>query len=120
MEFEAPLVTGPELPAQRQSVVFEEDVIQFSTTMDYSLRPGDKVLAPWGPDQQCYGPGTVLLGLEARDPQRGKGAALGHSRSQAGDQAEERAKWVSLQFRGLRGLRSLPFHLQLHPEGGYR
>lgn len=78
MEFEAPLVTGPELPAQRQSVVFEEDVIQFSTAMDYSLRPGDKVLAPWGPDQQCYGPGTVLLGLEARDPQRGKGAALGH------------------------------------------
>ncbi|KAF4009042.1 hypothetical protein G4228_000412, partial [Cervus hanglu yarkandensis] len=70
VEFEAPLVTGPELPAQRQSVVFEEDVIQFSPTMEYSLQPGDKVLAPWGPDQQRYGPGTVLLGLEARDPQR--------------------------------------------------
>ena len=72
VEFEAPLAAGPELPAQRQRVVLEEDVIQFSPTMEYSLRPGDKVLAPWGPDQQRYGPGTVLLGLEARDPQRGK------------------------------------------------
>ena len=88
VEFEAPLAAGPELPAQRQRVVLEEDVIQFSPTMEYSLRPGDKVLAPWGPDQQRYGPGTVLLGLEARDPQRGKGAALGLPRSKAGDQAE--------------------------------
>uniref|UniRef100_A0A8C6CZ55 DUF4537 domain-containing protein n=1 Tax=Moschus moschiferus TaxID=68415 RepID=A0A8C6CZ55_MOSMO len=70
VEFEAPLVTGPELPAQRQSMVLEEDIIQFSPTMEYSLRPGDKVLAPWGPGQQRYGPGPVLLGLEARDPQR--------------------------------------------------
>ncbi|XP_057551645.1 uncharacterized protein C11orf16 homolog [Hippopotamus amphibius kiboko] len=70
VEFEAPLVTGPELPTQRQSVVLEEDVIRFSPSMEYSLRPGDKVLALWGPDQQRYGPGTVLLGLEARDPQR--------------------------------------------------
>ncbi|MXQ94255.1 hypothetical protein E5288_WYG007324 [Bos mutus] len=70
VEFEAPLATGPELPAQRQSVVLEEDVIQFSPTMEFSLRPGDKVLAPWGPDQQRYGPGTVLLGLEAGDLQR--------------------------------------------------
>ncbi|XP_004279319.2 uncharacterized protein C11orf16 homolog [Orcinus orca] len=70
VEFEAPLVTCPGLPAQRQSVVLEEDVIQFSPSVEYSLRLGDKVLALWGPDQQCYGPGTIPLGLEARDPQR--------------------------------------------------
>ncbi|XP_074228529.1 uncharacterized protein C11orf16 homolog isoform X1 [Camelus bactrianus] len=70
VEFEAPLVTGPEQPAQRQNVVLKEDVIQFSPSLEYSLRPGDKVLALWGPDPQRYGPGTVILGLEATDPQR--------------------------------------------------
>ncbi|KAM5318731.1 uncharacterized protein C11orf16 homolog isoform 1-T3 [Glossophaga mutica] len=69
VEFEAPLVTGPELPAQQQSVVLGEDVLQFSPSMERSLQPGDKVLAPWDPDRQRYGPATVL-GLEARDPQR--------------------------------------------------
>ncbi|XP_070281439.1 LOW QUALITY PROTEIN: uncharacterized protein C11orf16 homolog [Myotis yumanensis] len=69
VEFEAPLVTGPELPAPQQSVVLGEDVIQFSPPEEYSLQPGDKVLAPWEPDRQRYGPATVL-GLEARGPQR--------------------------------------------------
>ncbi|EPY84039.1 hypothetical protein CB1_000513044 [Camelus ferus] len=72
VEFEAPLVTGPEQPAQRQNVVLKEDVIQFSPSLEYSLRPGDKVLALWGPDPQRYGPGTVILGLEATDPQRAR------------------------------------------------
>ncbi|XP_013367497.1 PREDICTED: uncharacterized protein C11orf16 homolog isoform X2 [Chinchilla lanigera] len=70
VEFEAPLVTGPRLPAQRQSVVSVEDVIQFSPYVEYSLRPGDKVLAAWEPGRQRYGPGTVLLGLDMRDSQR--------------------------------------------------
>ncbi|XP_016062081.1 PREDICTED: uncharacterized protein C11orf16 homolog [Miniopterus natalensis] len=70
VEFEAPLVTGPELPAPKQNVVLGEDVIQFSPPMEHSLQPGDKVLAPWEPDrQQPYGPATVL-GLEARGPRR--------------------------------------------------
>ncbi|XP_019584158.2 uncharacterized protein C11orf16 homolog [Rhinolophus sinicus] len=69
VEFDAPFATGPKLPAPRQSVVLAEDVIQFSPFTDYSLQPGDKVLAPWEPDQQRYGPATVL-GLEAREPQR--------------------------------------------------
>ncbi|KAK1335955.1 hypothetical protein QTO34_003755 [Cnephaeus nilssonii] len=69
VEFEAPLVTGPELPAPRQSVVLGEDVIQFSPPAEYSLQPGDKVLAPWEPDGQWYGPATVW-GLEASGPQR--------------------------------------------------
>uniref|UniRef100_A0A8C0WF59 DUF4537 domain-containing protein n=1 Tax=Castor canadensis TaxID=51338 RepID=A0A8C0WF59_CASCN len=70
VEFESPSVAGPNLPAQRQSVVLEEDVIQLSPSVDYSLQPGDTVLAPWEPDRQRYGPGTVLLGLKMRDPQR--------------------------------------------------
>ncbi|CAK7315184.1 Uncharacterized protein C11orf16 [Vulpes lagopus] len=70
VEFEVPLITDPKLPAQWQSMVLEEDVIQCLPTMDYSLEPGDKVLAPWEPDQQRYGPGTVLLGSEAREPQQ--------------------------------------------------
>lgn len=73
VEFEAPLVTGPELPAPQHSVVLGEDVIQFSPPTKYSLQPGDKVLASWEPDRQRYGPATVL-GLEATDPQRGKGS----------------------------------------------
>ncbi|XP_037378528.1 uncharacterized protein C11orf16 homolog [Talpa occidentalis] len=70
VEFEAPLFTGPNLPAQRQGVVLEEDVIQFLPPMEYSLQPGDKVLASWESDHQRYGPGTVLLCLKGRDPQR--------------------------------------------------
>lgn len=85
MEFEAPLVTGPQLPAPRQSVVLGEDVVQFSPPEGSSLQPGDTVLAPWEPDGQWYGPATVS-GLEARGPQRGKG------RSQPGDQAGGESK----------------------------
>lgn len=76
MEFEAPLVTGLELPAQQQRVVFPEDVIQFSPSVPHSLQLGDKVLAPWEPGQQRYGPGTVLVGLKKQKGQRGKEAAM--------------------------------------------
>ncbi|KAM8814960.1 uncharacterized protein C11orf16 homolog [Rhynchonycteris naso] len=69
VEFKAPLVTDPELPAQQQSVVLGEDVIRFSPSAEYSLKPGDKVLAPWEADRQPYGPATVLS-LEGGDPQR--------------------------------------------------
>lgn len=88
MEYEAPLVMCPNLPPQKQSVVLEEDVIQLSPSRDYSLQPGDKVLAPWEADRQRYGPGTVILGLEIKDPQRGKGSCSDPSvpkRSQARD-----------------------------------
>lgn len=74
VEFEVPLITDPKLPAQRQNVVLEDDVIQFLPSVECSLRPGDKVLALCEPDEQRYGPGTVLLASEARDPQRGKGS----------------------------------------------
>lgn len=98
MEFEAPLVTGPELPAPRQSVVLGEDVIQFSPPEEHSLQPGDKVLASWEPDRQRYGPATVL-GLEARGPQRGKGSCSVYQPPEGARLAirpEERAKGVSV------------------------
>ncbi|KAM5248550.1 LOW QUALITY PROTEIN: uncharacterized protein C11orf16 homolog [Ctenodactylus gundi] len=70
VEFEVPLVIGPVLPDQRQSVVSEEDVVQLSPSTEYSLQPGDKVLASWEPDRQRYGPDTVLLGSETSDHPR--------------------------------------------------
>uniref|UniRef100_G1LBS0 Chromosome 11 open reading frame 16 n=1 Tax=Ailuropoda melanoleuca TaxID=9646 RepID=G1LBS0_AILME len=70
VEVKVPLITDPKLPAQRQNVVLEDDVIQFLPSTECSLRPGDKVLAPWEADRRRYGPGTVLLAPEARDPQR--------------------------------------------------
>ncbi|XP_006873089.1 PREDICTED: uncharacterized protein C11orf16 homolog [Chrysochloris asiatica] len=65
VEFEAPFVTGP-----NHSVVLEGEVVQLSPPMAYPLQPGDNVLAPWEPNGQKYGPGTVLSGVEARDPLR--------------------------------------------------
>lgn len=71
VEFEVPLVTDPKLPAPWLSVVSEEDVILLPS-VECTLRTGDKVLAPWGPKQQRYGPGTILLGLERTDAQSAK------------------------------------------------
>ncbi|XP_006885662.1 PREDICTED: uncharacterized protein C11orf16 homolog [Elephantulus edwardii] len=70
VEFEVPLVTDPKQSSQQHSVVLEEEVVPLSPPMAYILQPGDKVLAPWEPKGQRYGPGTVLLGLKIRDPQR--------------------------------------------------
>lgn len=110
VEFEAPLVADPELPAPRQSVVLGEDVIQFSPPEEHSLQPGDKVLAPWEPDRQQYGPATVL-GLEARGPQRGKGSCSvlpAPRRSQAGDQARGESKGCLCSSRVLEALKTTP------------
>ncbi|XP_075403825.1 uncharacterized protein C11orf16 homolog [Tenrec ecaudatus] len=71
VEFEAPQVTGPRLSVQRHHVVLKEEAIQLSPPTVSPLCPGDKVLAPWEPNGQRYGPGTVLLGLETRKPERG-------------------------------------------------
>nr|XP_020857672.1 uncharacterized protein C11orf16 homolog isoform X1 [Phascolarctos cinereus]XP_020857673.1 uncharacterized protein C11orf16 homolog isoform X1 [Phascolarctos cinereus] len=69
VEFEAPHSTGPKSSGPLQSTALE-DVIQHSRALEHSLLPGDKVLAPWEPKQERYGPGTVMQGLETRDPQR--------------------------------------------------
>ncbi|XP_074086367.1 uncharacterized protein C11orf16 homolog [Macrotis lagotis] len=60
---------APHSPDLQQSIA-PEDVIQYSWALRHSLLPGDKVLAPWEPEQERYGPGTVVQGLETRDPQR--------------------------------------------------
>ncbi|KAM8938745.1 uncharacterized protein C11orf16 homolog [Pelodytes ibericus] len=47
-----------------------KDLIQYLDALRRCIVPGDMVLAPWEPGQVRYGPGTVILGLETRDPLR--------------------------------------------------
>ncbi|XP_041111195.1 uncharacterized protein C11orf16-like isoform X2 [Polyodon spathula] len=42
------------------------DLVQYEDAMRCPVTPGDSVLAPWEPDLERYGPGTVLLGQERR------------------------------------------------------
>uniref|UniRef100_A0A8C5LT22 DUF4537 domain-containing protein n=1 Tax=Leptobrachium leishanense TaxID=445787 RepID=A0A8C5LT22_9ANUR len=44
------------------------DIIQYFDALRHCIVPGDNVLAPWESKQVRYGPGTVILGLETRDP----------------------------------------------------
>uniref|UniRef100_A0A803JRP2 Chromosome 4 C11orf16 homolog n=1 Tax=Xenopus tropicalis TaxID=8364 RepID=A0A803JRP2_XENTR len=46
------------------------DILQYYEALRHSVLPGDNVLAPWEPELVRYGPGTVTLGLETRDPLR--------------------------------------------------
>ncbi|XP_072322582.1 uncharacterized protein C11orf16 homolog isoform X3 [Scyliorhinus torazame] len=46
------------------------DIILYNEAMRHSVVPGDKVLAPWESDQTRYGPGTVIFGIETRDPRQ--------------------------------------------------
>lgn len=71
VEFAKPLVSRgrPPLCVQRTA---KDDILEYVDGMKHSLLPGDKVLAPWEPDMARYGPGTVLAGIETRDPLRGK------------------------------------------------
>ncbi|XP_021258001.1 uncharacterized protein C11orf16 homolog isoform X2 [Numida meleagris] len=48
----------------------KDDILEYANGMKHSLLPGDKVLAPWEPDLVRFGPGTVLTGIETRDPLR--------------------------------------------------
>uniref|UniRef100_A0A6I8P9H7 DUF4537 domain-containing protein n=1 Tax=Ornithorhynchus anatinus TaxID=9258 RepID=A0A6I8P9H7_ORNAN len=68
VEFEAPRASGKE-PSPPQSTALE-DVIGLLEATRHSLLPGDKVLAPWEPEQKRFGPGTVVRGLETRDSRR--------------------------------------------------
>lgn len=106
MEFEAPLVTGLTLPAQQRRVVFPEDVIQFSPSVPHSLQLGDKVLAPWEPEQQRYGPGTVLVGLKKQKGQTGKKAAM--TLGEVCHGGKEHCWWSELRGRRTTAKRTLP------------
>ncbi|XP_067151626.1 LOW QUALITY PROTEIN: uncharacterized protein C11orf16 homolog [Apteryx mantelli] len=69
VEFAKPLVAHGKCPVCVQKTI-KDDILEYVNGMKHSLLPGDKVLAPWEPDMVRYGPGTVLMGVETRDPLR--------------------------------------------------
>ncbi|XP_009956254.1 PREDICTED: uncharacterized protein C11orf16 homolog, partial [Leptosomus discolor] len=69
VEFAKPLVSRGRHPVSVQKTA-KEDILEYVNGMKHSLLPGDKVLAPWESDMARYGPGTVLTGIETRDPLR--------------------------------------------------
>ncbi|KFV70842.1 Uncharacterized protein C11orf16, partial [Dryobates pubescens] len=69
VEFAKPLVSRGRHPVCVQKTA-KDDILEYVNRMKHSLLPGDKVLAPWEPDMARYGPGTILMGIETRDPLR--------------------------------------------------
>ncbi|XP_069824131.1 uncharacterized protein C11orf16 homolog [Dendropsophus ebraccatus] len=69
IEFTKPCVGGERFPAMLQKTR-ACDIIQHEEALRHCILPGDNVLAPWEPQLTRYGPGTVILGLETRDPLR--------------------------------------------------
>ncbi|KFV99788.1 Uncharacterized protein C11orf16, partial [Fulmarus glacialis] len=69
VEFAKPLASCGRHPVCVQKTA-KDDILEYVNGMKHSLLPGDKVLAPWEPDMARYGPGTVLTGIETRDPLR--------------------------------------------------
>ncbi|KYO22052.1 hypothetical protein Y1Q_0000674 [Alligator mississippiensis] len=69
IEFAKPPALGEKYPAYVQKTS-KDDILEYSHGMSHCILPGDKVLAPWEPDMVRYGPGTVVLGIETRDPLR--------------------------------------------------
>ncbi|XP_061236138.1 LOW QUALITY PROTEIN: uncharacterized protein C11orf16 homolog [Neopsephotus bourkii] len=67
VEFAKPLVSHGRHPVCVQKTA-KDDILEYVNRMKHSLLPGDKVLAPWEPTMARYGPGTVLTGIETRDP----------------------------------------------------
>ncbi|KAM4011956.1 uncharacterized protein C11orf16 homolog isoform 1-T2 [Anomaloglossus baeobatrachus] len=69
VEFTKPCVEGERYPAMLQKTR-ACDIVQLEEALRHCIVPGDNVLAPWEPQLTRYGPGTVILGLETRDPLR--------------------------------------------------
>uniref|UniRef100_A0A8C8VR04 Chromosome 11 open reading frame 16 n=1 Tax=Pelusios castaneus TaxID=367368 RepID=A0A8C8VR04_9SAUR len=69
VEFDKPAALGEKYSVWVQKTV-RDDILEYVNGMRHSILPGDKVLAPWEPDLVRYGPGTILLGIETRDPLR--------------------------------------------------
>ncbi|XP_070619705.1 uncharacterized protein C11orf16 homolog isoform X2 [Erythrolamprus reginae] len=63
-------VMGQDTPYLQKTV--SSDILECTNGMRHSILPGDKVMAPWEPEQKRYGPGTVLQGMETREPLREK------------------------------------------------
>ncbi|KAM6408298.1 uncharacterized protein C11orf16 homolog [Rhynochetos jubatus] len=69
VEFTKPRVSRGRQPVCVQKTA-KDDILEYVNGMKHSLLPGDKVLAPWEQDMARYGPGTILTGIETRDPLR--------------------------------------------------
>ncbi|XP_053140432.1 uncharacterized protein C11orf16 homolog [Hemicordylus capensis] len=70
VQFAKPVMVGEGDTSVQKTA--SNDILEYVNGMRHSILPGDKVLAPWEPEQKRYGPGTVLLGIETRDPLRAK------------------------------------------------
>lgn len=71
MQFAKPLA-GDEGATTCVQKTASSDILEYENGMRHSILPGDKVLAPWEREQKRFGPGTVIRGIETRDPLRGK------------------------------------------------
>ncbi|KAG8438457.1 hypothetical protein GDO86_008946 [Hymenochirus boettgeri] len=69
IEFNNPCTEGERFASRLQKTQ-TTDIVQYYEALSHSVLPGDNVLAPWEPELVRYGPGTVTLGLETRDPIR--------------------------------------------------
>ncbi|XP_063800127.1 uncharacterized protein C11orf16 homolog isoform X2 [Pseudophryne corroboree] len=69
IEFTKPSSEGERYTATLQQTSVA-DIIQYDEALRQAITPGDNVLAPWEAEQARYGPGTVISGLETRDPLR--------------------------------------------------
>ncbi|MGH0162424.1 UNVERIFIED_CONTAM: hypothetical protein FKN15_055394 [Acipenser sinensis] len=69
IDFVKPALKGGkyQVSVQKTTIV---DIIQYTEAHRHSIVPGDKVLAPWEADLTRYGPGSVISGIETRDPLR--------------------------------------------------
>ena len=45
---------------------FVYDIVSYDDASRHAILPGDKVLAPWEPEGERYGPGVVIEGQEKR------------------------------------------------------
>ncbi|XP_062974487.1 uncharacterized protein C11orf16 homolog [Elgaria multicarinata webbii] len=70
VQFATPFSVGEDTTCVQQTA--RSDIFEYVNGLRHSILPGDKVLAPWEPGQKRYGPGTVILGMETRDPLREK------------------------------------------------
>lgn len=74
MEFDRLMVEGSSCETVLQ-LTSSLDMVPHTQAHGHSLVPGDKVLAPWEPSLARYGPGSVIQGVEIRDPLRGENSS---------------------------------------------
>ncbi|XP_035251304.1 uncharacterized protein C11orf16 homolog [Anguilla anguilla] len=119
VEFDRPAVEAGSCETALQ-LTTALDLVPHTQAHGHSLVPGDKVLAPWEPSLARYGPGSVIQGVEIRDPLRGRNESGLHVLFWNGCQVRvpgEVAVWIppSLHERILQELqRPLCYHGDAH------